>query len=48
MSMQALHDNPQLLDLLRHGLGSRPGNAENVEEDEADDDTPGNINCRVN
>ena len=46
--MQALHDNPQLLSLLQHGLSNRSGDAEDVEEDDDHDATPGNMNCRVN
>jgi len=40
--LQALHDNPQLLSLLQRGLASRQSDAD--EEDE----TAGDINCRVN
>lgn len=45
VTLQALHDNPQLLTLLQRGLASRQGEAEQTDED---DDAPGDINCRVN
>lgn len=42
---QALHDNPQLLSLLQRGLASRQSDADHANEE---DETAGDINCRVN
>ncbi|KAL0048474.1 hypothetical protein WJX82_004068 [Trebouxia sp. C0006] len=42
---QALHDNPQLLSLLQRGLASRQTDADRADEE---DETAGDINCRVN
>jgi len=43
--LQALHDNPQLLSLLQRGLASRQTDADRADEE---DETAGDINCRVN
>lgn len=43
--LQALHDNPQLLSLLQRGLASRQSEADHANEE---DETAGDINCRVN
>ena len=43
--VQALHDNPQLLTLLQWGLAGRQGDPEQTDDE---DQTPGDINCRVN
>ena len=46
LNLQALQDNPQLLNLLQWGLAGRQGG--DPEHTDEEDPAPGNINCRVN